>query len=420
MDRQIKKKWFGPKQISWLVFVVIIAIFAVYYFFYQDTSSKLNVRTEKIIISTITEEPFQEFIPVLGKVMPVTTVFLDAIEGGRVEKKFVEAGAWVKEGDKILHLSNTNLVINIMQREAEYVTQSDNLQKSRLSMEQKKLAHITLMAELDYQLQTKMRDYEQSEALFQKKVISRKKYADDKEIYEYLIRKKRLAEENFTQEINFRQVQIEQFEASLKRMSANLELIKEKLESLTIRAPISGQLTVLNAEIGESKALGQRLGQINVMDDLKIITGIDEHYIARVKEGNIGTFDLEGSTHEVTHEVNIVKILPDVREGQFVVELKFIKNPLSEIRIGQTLHIKLTLGELTKVITVPRGGFYQSTAGQWIYVLDSTGSFATKRSIRLGRKNADVFEVLEGLNPREKVITSNYDNFEDMDKLILK
>jgi len=235
-----------------------------------------------------------------------------------------------------------------------------------------------------------------------------------------LIRKKRLAEENFTQEINFRQVQIEQFEASLKRMSANLELIKEKLESLTIRAPISGQLTVLNAEIGESKALGQRLGQINVMDDLKIITGIDEHYIARVKEGNIGTFDLEGSTHEVTHEVNIVKILPDVREGQFVVELKFIKNPLSEIRIGQTLHIKLTLGELTKVITVPRGGFYQSTAGQWIYVLDSTGSFATKRSIRLGRKNADVFEVLEGLNPREKVITSNYDNFEDMDKLILK
>jgi len=416
MDRQIKKKRFGLKQISWLVFVGIIVIVAVYYFFYQDTSAKLNVNTEKIIISTIKEEPFQEFIPVLGTVVPVTTVFLDAIEGGRVEKKFVEAGAWVKKGDKILQLSNTNLVINIMQREAEYVTQADNLQKSRLSMEQKKLAHIALMAELDYQLKTKMREYERNEALFKKKVISRKKYLDDKENCEYLIKKKRLAEENFKQEIHFRQVQIEQLEASLKRMKANLELIKEKLESLTIRAPISGQLTVLNAEIGESKAPGQRLGQINVMDDLKISAGIDEHYIARVKEGNIGTFDFDGSVHEV----NIVKILPDVREGQFVVELKFIKNPPPEIRIGQTLHIKLTLGELTKVITVPRGGFYQSTAGQWIYVLDSTGSFATKRSIRLGRKNADVFEVLKGLNPGEKVITSNYDNFEDMDKLILK
>lgn len=415
MDRKIEKRRFGLKQIFWLGFVGAMASVAAYYFFIQDTSSKLNVRAEKIIISKVTHEPFQEFIPVIGIVLPVTTVYLDAIEGGRVEEKFVEAGAWVKKGDKILHLSNTNLVINIMRSEAEYITQRDNLQKSRLSMEQKKLAHVALMAELEHQLRMKSRDYKRSRALYEKKIISNQKYVTDKENHDYLVEKIKLAKANYQQEINFRQVQITQLEASLTRMNENLELIKDKLDALTIRAPIDGQLAWLKAEIGEAKTLGQRLGQINVMDDLKIAAGIDEHYISRVKEGKTGTFDFDNKDFDVS----VSKILPSVTEGQFTVEMKFGKKRPKEVRIGQTLHVKLTLGELSEVVTVPRGGFYQSTAGQWIYVLDGTGTVAVKRKIRLGRKNSDVFEVLEGLKPSEKVITSSYDNFEEMDKLIL-
>ena len=416
MDRQIKKRKWGLKRISGLAAIVLIAFLVAYYFLYQDTSSKLNVRAEKIIISAVSEESFQEFIPVLGMVLPVTTAYLDAIEGGRVEKKFVEAGAWVKEGDKILQLSNTNLVINIMQREAEYFNQVDNLQKARLSMEQYKLNFATLTADLDYQLKTEKRDYDQNKVLFKKKTISSQKYLNCKDKYEYLLEKRRLAEKNFKQETNFRRVQIEQLEGSLKRMNSNLGIIREKLDALTIRAPISGQLTTLNAEIGESKTLGQRLGQINVMDELKVWAGIDEHYIARVKEGKAGTFEFTDDTFEI--EIN--KIFPDVRDGQFKVEMKFIKKPPKEIRIGQTLHIKLALGDLSTAITIPRGGFYQSTAGQWVYVLDESGQFAIKKDIKLGRQNAEVFEVLAGLKPGEKVITSNYDNFEGMDKLILK
>jgi HlyD family secretion protein len=416
MDRKIEKRKWGLKRLSWMAAIALIAFIAAYYFLYQDSRSKLNVRAEKIIISTVSQEPFQEFIPVLGMVLPVTTVYLDAIEGGRVEKKFVEAGAWVKEGDKIIQLSNTNLVINLMQREAEYFTQVDNLQKARLSMEQYKLNYATQEADLDYQFKKEQREYDKNKSLFEKKTISEKEYVTCKDKYDYLAEKRILAERNFKQETHFREVQIEQLEASLKRMNSNLDIIKEKLDALTIKAPISGQLASLNAEIGESKTLGQRLGQINVMTELKVLAGIDEHYIARVKEGKLGTFEFTGDTSEI--EIN--KIFPDVREGQFRVEMKFSKKPPEEIRIGQTLHIKLALGDLSTVKTIPRGGFYQSTAGQWVYVLDESGEFAIKRDIKLGRQNAEAFEVLAGLNPGEKVITSNYDNFEGMDKLILK
>ena len=416
MDRQIKKRKWGLKRISGLAAIALIAFIVAYYFLYQDTSSKLNVRAEKIIISAVSEESFQEFIPVLGMVLPVTTAYLDAIEGGRVEKKYIEAGAWVKKGDKILLLSNTNLVINVMQREAEYFNQVDNLQKARLSMEQYKLNYATLEADLDYQFKKEQREYEKNKSLFAKKTISRKEYESCKDKYDYLAQKRILAEKNFKQENHFRKVQIEQLEASLKRIDSNLDIIKEKLDALTIKAPISGQLASLNAEIGQSKLLGQRLGQINVMTELKVLAGIDEHYIARVKEGKAGTFDFDGETSEV----GVSKIFPDVREGQFRVEMKFSKKPPKDIRIGQTLHIKLALGDLSKAIIIPRGGFYQSTAGQWVYVLDESGEFAIKRDIKLGRKNAEAFEILAGLKTGEKVITSNYDNFEGMDKLILK
>jgi HlyD family secretion protein len=416
MDRAIKKRKWGLKRIFGLLLTGGIVFVTAYYFFYQDKSSKLNVRAEKIIISTVSKDSFQEFIPILGKVQPVTTVYLDAIEGGRVEKKFVEAGAWVKKGDKILQLSNTNLVLNLMQREAEYFTQVDNLQKSRLSLEQYRLNYTTLMTDLNYQLKTEKRLFNENTVLFKKNIISQQQYTSHKDKHEYLLEKKRLAEKNYEQETHFRQVQIEQLEASLRRMNSNLDIIREKQDNLTIRAPLDGQLTVLNVEMGESKTLGQRLGQINVMKELKVRAGIDEHYIARIEKGRVGTFEFAGKTSEL----KIGKIFPDVRGGQFQIDMKFLKKSPKGIRIGQTLHIKLALGDLTSAIIIPRGGFFQSTAGQWIYVLDGSGGFAIKRGIKLGRQNSDAFEVLEGLSPGEKVITSNYDNFENMDKLVLK
>jgi len=416
MDRPIEKKRRGLKLFLGIVVIGGAILSAAYYFYSRDTGSKLNVKTDKIIVSKVSEDSFQEFIPILGTVMPVTTFYLDSIEGGRVEEKFIEEGAWVKKGDKILQLSNTNLVLNLMQREAEYFNQSDNLQKARLSLEQYRLNHATLLTDLDYQIKKDERLYRKNAMLFEKKMISRQQYFTEKDQFEYLLEKKRLAEKNFEAENRFRQVQIKQLEDSLKRMNSNLDIIKEKFNSLTITAPIAGQLTVLKAEIGESKPPGQRMGQINVMENLKVRVGIDEHYLNRIENGKIGTFEFD----DKTSELEIFKIFPEVREGQFKVDMKFSKEVQKGIRIGQTLHIKLALGNLETAIVLPRGGFYQSTAGQWVYVLDDSGKFATKRTIRLGKQNSDVFVVLEGLKPGEKVITSNYDNYEKMDKLVLQ
>ena len=416
MDRVKEKKRFKLKHIISFLLIVGIAGGITYQLKFSDNASRLNVKTSKIIVSTVERAAFQEFIPVIGMVLPVTTVYLDAIEGGRVEKKFIEAGAWVKKGDPIIQLSNTNLVLNLMQREAEYFNQSDNLQKTKLSLEQYRLNYTTLMTDLDYQIKSEKRVYEQNSVLFNKKVIPEQQYVAAKDKYEYVLEKKRLAEKNYVQENKFRNIQIEQLVASLKRMNSNLDIIKDKFDALTIKAPIKGQLTTLNAEIGESKNLGQRLGQINVMTALKVKAGIDEHYISRVKVGKKGTFDFANKTEGV----EVIKIFPDVREGQFQVELSFGKKLPEGIRIGQTVHIKLSLGELSEVIALPRGGFFQSTAGKWVYMLADNGAAAIKRDIRLGRQNADVFEVLSGLQPGDKVITSNYDNFENIDKLILK
>jgi HlyD family secretion protein len=323
MDRAIKKKKWGLKRIFGLLLTFGIVFVTAYYFFYQDKSSKLNVRAEKIIISTASKDSFQEFIPILGKVQPVTMVYLDAMEGGRVEKKFMEAGDWVKKEDKIIELSNTTLVLNLAQREAEYFNQKDILQKSRLSMEQYRLNNETLMAELEYQIKKEKRLFDENSELFNKKIISRQKYLTNRDRYEYLLEKKRLSEKNYEQEIRLRKVNIEQAESSLKRMNSYIDIIRERLDKLTIRAPISGQLTVLNAEIGESKNPGQRLGEINVMKDLKVRAGIDEHYISRIEKGKMGSFEFAS----IESELEIEKIFPQVREGQFQVDMKFTAPP---------------------------------------------------------------------------------------------
>ncbi len=417
MDRQIKKKRFTPKRIigfglGGLFFVVVI-----YNLVFGDRSSKLNVEIEKITISTVSMGPFVEFIPVTGTVLPIKTVYLDAIEGGRVEKKIIEAGTFVKEGDPILQLSNTNLLLDIMFREAEFFEQQNNLRNTRLEMERYRLALKQQMVEIDYQIKQLKRRYGRGTELRNRNLISQEEYDQLKDEYEYNIKRRDLALVTYEQDSVFRQVQIGQLEASIDRMQSNLGIVKKKLDNLVVKAPITGQLTSLNAEVGESKSPGQRLGQVDVLDGFKVRASPDEHYLARITLGLPARFDFAGGTYELITK----KIFPEIRDGRFDIDLEFVGVEPKGIRRGQTVHIRLDLGDLDEAtVLLNRGGFWQKTGGQWVYLVDKSGEFATKRMIRLGRQNTQVYEVLAGLEPGEKVITSTYDSFGDIDKLILK
>jgi HlyD family secretion protein len=416
MDRKIEKKKWPPKKIAWIASVVIFVLLVVYFLGFKLSKSTLNVRTERITISTVERGPFQEFIPVMGNVLPIYQHYLDAAEGGRVEEIYLEAGTFVEKGDRILKLANTNLLLDIMWREAELFQQSNNLRNTRLSMEQYRLQLSQQLAEIENQLQQQRRTYERYQELVKDDLISRHEYELAKDQYEFLIKKKELTLESQKNDLEFRQSQIDALEASLQRMQDNLAIVKQKQENLTIRAPVSGHLTALDAELGEAKSQGQRLGQIDVLEGFKVRAAIDEHYIARVEKGRTGEFDFAGKSYQL-----IVKtIYPEVREGRFEVDLEFVGQEPQDITRGQTLHIRLELGDISEAILLARGGFYQTTGGNWAYVVDESGAVATKRRIRLGRQNPQVYEVLEGLEPGERVITSSYENFGNMERLVLK
>jgi len=416
MDRKIEKKKWPPKKIAWIASIVIFVFLVVYFLGFKLSKSSLNVRTDRITISTVERGPFQEYIPVMGNVLPIYQHYLDAAEGGRVEEIYLEAGTLVKKGDRILKLANTNLLLDIMWREAELFQQSNNLRNTRLSMEQYRLRLNQDLAEIDNQLQQQKRTYERYKELVKDDLISKHLYELAKDEYEYLIKKKDLIIESQKNDLEFRQSQIDALEASLKRMQDNLMIVKQKQDNLTIRAPVSGHLTALDAELGESKSQGQRLGQIDVLEGFKVRAAIDEHYIARVEKGRTGEFDFAGKSYQL-----IVKtIYPEVRDGRFEVDLEFVGQEPEDITRGQTLHIRLELGDISEAILLARGGFYQTTGGNWAYIVDEHGNLATKRRIKLGRQNPQVYEVLEGLEPGEKVITSSYENFGNMERLVLK
>ena len=416
MDRAIKKKKFPPKKIAGLTILSIFVFIILYTLIFGDKSSKLNVKKERITISEVTKGPFKEFIPVIGTVLPIETFYLDAEEGGRVEKKFIEAGTHIEKGQQILQLGNTNLLLNIMFREAEFFEQSNNLRNTRLLMEQNRITLKSQLANIEYQTLKLKRQYDRHKDLADKKLISSEEFENTKDEYEYYIKRKDLAIETYKQDSLFRHVQIQQLETSLSRMQSNLEVVKQKLESLTIKAPISGHLTSLYAEIGESKMPGNRIGQIDVLDSFKVRVGIDEHYIARIEKDKFGTFDFANRTYLLS----IHRIYLEVIDGKFEVDMVFAGKTPDGIRRGQTFHIRLDLSDLTEAILLPVGGFYQKTGGRWIYILDKSGDFAIKKNIRINRSNSEMYEIISGLSPGDRVITSSYDNFGDKDKLILK
>lgn len=415
MDRIIEKKTWTAKRIGWIASAAVITILAGYSLAFKDHSSKVVISQERLTISTVRFGEFQEFIPINGSIVPIRTLYLDAIEGGRVEKRFLEAGSYVNQGDPILQLSNTNLLLDIMYREAELFQQSNNLRNTQLAMEQNRLALQSELLELDYQFKKIARVNERNRQLLEKNLISGREFDESNDEYDYLVNRRRLTMQSHLQDSIFRATQVEQLEASLHRMEENLSLVKLNQENLLIRAPLSGHLTALNAEIGESKVRGERLGQIDILDGFKARIMVDEHYITRVQPGQMGRVTLGAKRYEMV----VDKIYPEVLNGQFQIEMTFVGPVPADIRRGQTVRIRLALGDLTEATMIPRGGFFSNTGGQWVYVIGEDGRSASKRRIRLGQQNQDDYEILEGLEVGEQVITSSYDTFGNYDRIIL-
>ena len=414
MDRQIAKKRFTPRRIALGVLAVAVVTFGAYALLSVNPSS-LNVEAAKLTTAPVTQGPFLEYIVEQGAVMPLTTIYLDAVEGGRVEEVYVEQGTHVEQGTPILRLSNANLQLNVMQREAELFREVNRLRETRVTMEQRRLEMRAQLVELDYELRKAEREYDRQDALLKADLISRQEYDEAKDNLEYFTRRREVTVETLRQDSLYQTIQVQQLEESIDRLRLNLEIIKQNEDNLTLRAPISGLLSSLIAEVGESKPGGDRLGQIDVEDEFKVRAAIDEHYIARIRSGQAGSFDFAGGTYNLV----ISRVYPEVIEGQFEADMVFPEGMPDGLRRGQTLQVRIALGELADAMQVPRGGFYQKTGGRWIYVLDPTGEFAVRRQIRLGRQNSQSFEVLEGLEEGEQVITSMYDNFGDMERLVL-
>lgn len=416
MDKIIKKKKWTLKKITGIALIAAFTIIVFYTIIFGDKSSKLNVKTDRIAIEEVKSDFFRDYISLSGTVYPIKTVYLDALEGGRVEEIFLEEGIMVNAGDEILRLSNTNLHLNIMSREANLAEQMNSLRNTRLLMEQNKLDLKKEILELNHLVKQSKKDYQDKKALYEKGFLSDEDYFDAEEEYTYLLERTELVIEGQKQDSLFRAVQIEQLEESVSRMQKNLTLVRKKMENLIIKAPVSGELAFVNAEIGESKSAGQRMGQINVLDSYKIQTEIDEYYINRIVKGLIGEFEFAGENYQI----EVKKVYTVVQNGSFLIDMIFTGELPPRIRTGQTFRVKLELGAPKEAILIAKGGFYQTTGGQWIFVVNESGEFAIKRDITLGSMNPRYYEVLEGLVPGERVITSGYENFGKAEKLLLK
>jgi HlyD family secretion protein len=416
MDRQIDKKKWPPRKIAAVASAAAFVLILLYLFLFQFSKSTLNVEAERITISTVVKGPFLEFIPIQGIVTPISRYTLETLEGGRVDKRFMEAGTMVKAGDPIAELVNTDLLLNIMWREADFVQQSNQLRQTRLNMEQYTQQLRQMMNGIENDLAKQKTTYDRYAALYKDQLVSELEFEKIKLDYEYMVRNKDIMAESQKKELEYRQEQLKSLEDQLRRMETNLQTSKKKLDALIIRAPIAGQLTMLDAEIGAFKAPGANIGQIDVLDAYSVRAQIDENYITRVEAGKAGSFDLAGKTYGL----KVRRVFPAVRDNRFEVDLDFVGAAPPDLRRGQTLHVRLELGDLTEALLIARGGFWDTTGGNWIYLLDGPGKVAVKHAIRLGRYNPEVYEILEGLKPGDRVITSSYESFGDMERLVLK
>ena len=415
MDRKIKKKTWTKGKIAGLVLGVGLLSFILYSFLFADNRSKLNVEREKITVSTVNQDIFQEYIPETGIVMPSQTIYLDAVEGGVVKTITLESGALVSKGDTIMELANSNLQLSVMERESQMYEQLNILRTTRLQLDQNDLNQKAQLAQIDYQLQLLKPQYDRFSELAGKKLISQRELEEVKEQYDYNKRLKDLTYRAYQSDSIARAMQLQQIKLSENRMLMSMEAVGDLLNNLVVRAPTNGLLTTPDWEPGQSVSPGERLGQVALLDSFKVRVAIDELYLPRIEVGQQASGKLSDGQ---SYRLEIYKKYPTVSEGNFEVDMRFVGSVPDGIRRGQSLRIRLELGSSEEATLLATGGFFRDTGGNWVFVLNNDGSRAFKRDIRLGRKNSEFYEVLEGIEPGEQVITSSYENFGDNEVLV--
>lgn len=416
MDRVIEKKKWNTRRILGLAGIGAVVILIISAFYFTSGNSRLNVEVEKITISDVKKGAFQEFIPVNGIVMPLTTIYLDAAEGGRVEEIYAEDGSFLKKGQPILRLSNSDLELTLANQETAVFDVLTQMQNTRNNSEQNTIRQLNQLAEVENALAEAERLYKLNKDLYKEKAIGSQEFRSSENNYRYQQRRLKLTRETLKNDSASGRLQVNQMQESYSRMQNALSLMRRKVGDLIVRAPVDGQITSLDAEIGQSKNKGERLGQVDVVTGYKVRADIDEHYISRIFTGLAGLFTLGGKEYRL----RVRKIYTQVNNGRFQVDLEFLGAVPEGIRRGQSLQVRLSLSDETQAVLVPKGGFYQQTGGNWIFKLNKDGSRAYKAEIQLGRQNPDYYEVLNGLAPGDRVVTSSYENYGTNEELVLK
>ena len=413
MDRMIKNKQRIWRKYGAYGVVGLVVLFLFVGTFVGWNGTAVRVSASQLTVQTVTDGEFNDYIAFQGQVVPIQVVQISPEEGGIVVEKVVEEGAQVHPGEVIVRLSNSNLDLQILNAEAELAEKQNLLRNTQVAMQQDRLNNETELATLTMDVQRKQRAYRQKERLHREQLISREEYLQSREDCELAQRKHDLVQQRLAQDSTYRTLQMEQMEDNLQNMQRNVQLVRSRKDKLAVCSPIEGQLGLLDVELGQSIAAGQKIGQLNDLTDFKIEASLSEHYIDRVRTGLQATLTRDGKRYAL----RVRKVLPEVREGLFRTELVFEGERPEQIRIGQTYHLSLQLGQPQPAILLPRGAFFQSTGGQWVFVLAKDGQAAYRRSIRIGRQNPKFYEVLEGLAPGEQVITSGYEAFREQEEL---
>ena len=416
MDRPIaKKKGFQlTKHGPWVAGGALLARLLGWALF-GDHSAKLRVSAADLTIGDVQRSEFKDYVRTNGQVLPIQVVQIAPEEGGIVVERVAEEGTMVRRGDVIVRLSDSSLDLQILNAEAELAEKQNLLRNTQVAMQQDRLNNQTELAQLEMDTQRRQRAYDQSSQLFDQGLVSREDYLQSQEDYQLSARKLRLVASRLKQDSIYRPVQMDQMEDNLQAMRQNVVMVRQRKDKLEVRSAIDGELGLLDVELGQSIQPGQRIGQINDLSDYKVQAEIDEHYIDRVRQGLAATFERQGQTFSL----QVRKVYPEVRQGKFRTDFTFVGERPENIRTGQTYYIDLELGQPEQAVIIPRGTFFQTTGGQWIFALSPDGSKAYRRSIRIGRQNPQHYEVLEGLEPGERVVTSGYEAFKDNEVLVI-
>lgn len=415
MDRQIEKKSF-LRRYAWYIAAAAALAALLVWIVLGTTASTMTVDATDITISDVTRGKFDDYVRLNGQVLPIQVVQISPEEGGIVREKVVEEGTRVRKGDVILRLSNSNLDLQILNAEAELAEKQNLLRNTQVAMQQDRLNNRTEQATLDTDCDRKRRAYEQNARLYKERLISKEVYLQSREDYKLARRKQSLISQRLKQDSLYRHVQMAQMEDNLDNMRKNVLLVRDRKNKLEVRSAIDGELGLLDVELGQNIAAGQNIGQINDLSDFKVQAQIDEHYIDRVRPGLSASFSRDGKTYRL----RVRKVYPEVRNGTFRTDFVFVGERPVQMRSGQTYYVELALGKSQQATLIPRGTFFQTTGGNWIFVLDKSGRKAYRRNISIARQNPQYYEVTDGLEPGERVITSGYEAFKDNEVLVIK